>query len=195
MTEPKKNTFIINLIGTGCKISVIKLTPVLLDKLQSAAKKIGSPLEQAIFDIDFFRRLGDEKIKSISDISEFVFHGLVNEVNSHIEIRIGARKKRKIFFSEIIDQQSLLPLFNVDFHGYLDFANNRMITTEKEVGLIASFKIETSKIDLDRMRFHLTEVNTGIEELFILHGIVYEDEMLRIKSKDTVVTSNCAITT
>jgi len=187
------NAVTINLIGTGCRFFVIRPGEDLLEKLHLTAKKIGSALELAIFDADFFKELGEDKIISISDLSEICIQGLVEDSKSQTEIRIGGRKKRMILLSELTDQQTLIPLFNVEFKNDNVDLKNCLIVTEKEVGVISSFKITTQKIDLDKMKFEMAKIDTGVEKLSLLCNIYYDEQLLKSISNDTLVTSSYAI--
>ena len=103
------------------------------------------------------------------------------------------RKKRMISISELIKQESLLPLYNIEIKVGFENIKMAMVIIEKEIGLVSYFKIETDKLDLDRMRFEVMEIDTGIEKLRILTDLKYNDISLKSSSNDTLVTSNYAI--
>ena len=187
-----KNTVTINLLGIGCRVFIIKAFGELFKKLSITANKLDAPLELALFDAEFFSKLENEKFKNISDLSELCIGGLLNNDKSQIEIRIGGRKKRTILLSELIDEQTLIPLFDAFIRDFGMF-KNALTATEKEVGLISSYKIDTQKFDLDKMKFEMIGIDTGIEKLLFLYRVYYENKLLESVSTDTLVTSNYAI--
>ena len=138
MTKPK-NTVTINFLGIGCKVFIIKAMGESFQRLYITANKLGAPLEQALFDAEFFTKLDDEKYKSINDLSLLSIGGLLNDTKSQIEIRIGGRKKRTILLSELIDEQTLIPLFDAYIRDF-GMIKNALTATEKEVGLVSSTK-------------------------------------------------------
>lgn len=193
MKEGEQDTVIINLFGTGCQVFKIQPTPLLLEKLKATSQKLNTTLEHAIFDADFFKELDNNEYKSISDLSETIIHGLLEDHKSHIEIRIKGRKKRMISVTELINQESLLPLYNIEIKAGFENLKDALIIIEKEIGLVSCFKIETEKLDLDKMKFEIFELDTGIEKLRILCGLQYDGKSLITKSSDTLVTANYSI--
>ena len=187
-----KNTITVNLLGIGCRVFIIKSFGDLFKRLSLTANKLAAPLEQALFDAEFFKTLENEKFKNISDLSELCIGGLLKDDKSQIEIRIGGRKKRTILISELIDDQTLIPLFDANIRDFGMFGN-AITAIEKEVGMIASYKIDTQKFDLDKVKFELIEIDTGIEKLLFLHRVFYDGKLLKSVSNDTLVTSNYAI--
>ena len=193
MNNNDRNIIVLNLFGIGCRVYKIQLTHPLLEKLIETSKKLNTPLEMAIFDAEFFNKMGDPQYKSIMDLSESIIQGLVENDKSQIEIRVKERKKRMISISELIKQESLLPLYNIEIKVGFENIKMAMVIIEKEIGLVSYFKIETDKLDLDRMRFEVMEIDTGIEKLRILTDLKYNDISLKSSSNDTLVTSNYAI--
>ena len=63
-----EDTVILNLIGTGCKVYVIPPNTILFHKLGQTATKLNMPLQQAILDAEFFKRINNNKFKNISSI-------------------------------------------------------------------------------------------------------------------------------
>ncbi len=183
------NKIIINLIGTGSRVFRINPSTELLFKLKDTASRMKTSLELAFFDADFFSKLGDPNYKSLDDISNEKIQGLMNDSKSQVEIRTKGKKKRMISFQQLLHQQSLLPLYNIEFEKEIDEIKRAIVVVEKEVGLISCFEIMTEKFDLDKMKFEVTEIDTGIEKLQILTGITYSEQRLYSVSDDTLVTS------
>ncbi len=133
----KENSVIINLIGTGCKICIIRPDEVLFKKLKQTASAMKMPLESAILDADFFIRLGDEKIKDLKDLSDQIIRGLMNSTHAQIEARLSIKRKRKIMLSELLDTNLLLPIYDVEFLPPAEIAPGSLLIIEKETGLVA----------------------------------------------------------
>ena len=192
MKQEKENSVIINLIGTGCKICIIRPDDVLFEKLKQTASLMKMPLESAILDNDFFNFLADEKLKSIKDLSDQIIRGLLNSTHAQIEVRISGKKKRRILLSELLDDNLLLPLYNVKLQSPAEIAPGSLLIIEKETGLVAGTKLFIDKLNLEKMDFEFIEVDTGIEKLILLYRICYEGQKINPTVKDTLVTSNYA---
>lgn len=193
MDKKNENTFTINLIGIGCTIYIISLTHEINKKMQQTAILLNMTLEDAILDSDFFTKMNDNIFKDLNSISKIKMKGLLYDNRSHIEIRLNGRKKRKIQFSELLKQELLFPIYNVVMQLNTLLINNTLIVIEKETGLISNFKLLVETLDLDKMQFEITEINTGTETLTILKSISYNEKMLMSIKEDTLVTSNYSI--
>ncbi len=192
MKAEKENSVIINLIGTGCKICIIRPDEVLFEKLKQTASVMKMPLESAILDNDFFKCLADDKLKDLKDLSDQIIRGLLNSTHAQIEVRISGKKKRKILLSELLDDNLLLPIYNVKLQAPAEIAPGSLLIIEKETGLVAGTKLFIDKLNLEKMDFEFIEVDTGIEKLILLYRIGYEGQKLNPTIKDTLVTSNYA---
>lgn len=185
-----QNIVVLNLFGVGCRVYKINLTHQLLEKLTETSKRLNTSLELAIFDADFFNKMGDPKYKSIIDLSESSIQGLIENDKSQIEIRVKGRKKRTILIPELIKQESLFPLFNVELKLGIDHSEMTMIIIEKEIGLISCYKIEADRFNLDMMKFEIHEIDTGIETLRILTDLKYNGVSLMSTNSETLITAN-----
>lgn len=193
VTEKKREITIINLLGYGCKIYVIKMSGELFTKLEATAINLSGPIEQAIFDIEFFSKLAIDNIKSLRDVSLYSLDGLISDPKSYLEIRIGGKRKRVIPFSELIEQHTLIPLYDLEFKADKEFPEDTLVAVEKEVGLISSFVINFPKIDLSNLKFDLMEFDTGFEKLLVLTSIYYSGQLLESTSDDALLSSTYAI--
>jgi hypothetical protein len=191
--EKDKNSIIINLIGVGCKVSAISLEEPIYSKLYQTAKELNEPLKYAIFDADFFNLLNDKKYTSLDDMAYLTINGLIENIKSTVEIRLGGRKKRTISMTELIKQDTLLPLYQIEIIEGIVISKNTLIVIEKEMGLIYSYQIKEEKLDIDKLNFKICDVITGNENLKILSSMEYDGKKLISKPSDTLITASYAI--
>ena len=193
MNNKGQNTVVINLFGTGCTVFRIRLSSLMVHKVNETAKKLGSPIEQAIFFADFFNELGEKRYRCVSDLSVSKYRGLLKDGNSHIEIRMNGRKKRDILVTDLLSKESLFPLYNIRYNNVSESLNSIWSVTEKELGLFSCFEVDTTRLDIDKLVFEFNNVDTGYERLELLSSLQYDGELLKSKSSDTLVSGNYAI--
>lgn len=107
----------INLIGTGCHI--VKGIPDTgtWNKMLQVAGQLRTSIDHAVFDSDFFPMLDSPYYKKWSDLNNiFDIGGLLYDSKSFIEIWIRNKKKLKVYFKNIMNENLLFPLYNIALH-------------------------------------------------------------------------------
>jgi hypothetical protein len=151
-------------------------------------------LEEAILEIDFLLAQSDFPFKNIAAASAQHFKGLLSDAKSHLEIRINGRKKRMIFFKDLLDQQnSLFSIYDVQRMDVAQHKARTLAIVEKEVGLIASYHFNCAQFNLDELTFEVLRLGTDVEELCVLTRILYKGIVVKSASNDSVQTSSYSV--
>jgi hypothetical protein len=187
------HTITLNLIGTACRIWQIPFTPLIQSKIEKICLVMGLSLEKAVQDPLFIKLLNRESIEQSAELNQQLISGLIQNDSSHLEIRINARKKRRIFLKDMLVQDLLFPTYNAKVSKVDSYTAGALVNVEKETGLAATFKIYTERLDLDKLQFNFTHVETGYESLILLSSITYEGKQLYSLTKDTLVTSSYVV--
>jgi hypothetical protein len=145
-----------------------------------------------VFDPSFYEVLKSPLYKSLSDFGNvFRLSGLLYDKQSHIEIRINDRQKRKIFFGELFGENMLFPVYQTsiqEIDHIVSGSRGSLIGVEKEIGTVASYKFQCLNFSLDKLFFILHKVNIGDENpLTILSKITYDGKGLLKIHSDTLV--------
>ncbi|MBL0049721.1 MAG: hypothetical protein IPP32_16685 [Bacteroidetes bacterium] len=180
----------IKLFGIGCRIVQGKFEEKVLSQFKLAAAAIKSPLQEALFDESFFIELNSKDYKSWPDLgNQTKIYGLLDSYQSIIEIKVNSRQKRRIFTQELMHENVLFPIYNTN-HSLIDGSNkNQMLNiVEKEIGTIASYKLDVKKFNLEKLNFELQtiEIRTDLQYT-ILSKIVYDGQTLKSKKSDTLI--------
>ena len=188
------NTVKINLIGTGCLIVKGIIDNELWQKLNHTSTQLNSSFETAVFDAEFFTLLNDNNYKSFHDLGNIKVHGLLHNNKSHIEIRVNG-KNRKIKLIDIINdniQNSLLPLFNKkEIELAANFESEReFIMIETEIGLIASYKIQVEKFDMDKLQYVIYKLIINDIAYTVIGNLTYNSKTLKSIGADALVSGN-----
>lgn len=184
-------------IGIGCRIAKGQFNETLWKKFGEVANIVECPLNEAFFDSSFFDVLNIKEYKLGYDLGNLLqISGLIDSYQSIIEIRVNNRKKRKIHFKELFNEDVLFPLCQTIFSkaDYSAFKENCLTLVEKEIGTIAVYEFESHKFSLDKLLFSLTALNVQNEMKFmVLSKLEYEGTELLIIKSDTLVKERYAI--
>ena len=119
-----KQSITISLRGIGCNI--IKGS-VDIDSWQSMIQishNLGVPIENAIFDSEFFPILNIPAYRSWCDFNNiYKISGLLYDNQDFIELRINKKQKLKVYFRDIWKEILLFPLYDIEI---TDLYNERI---------------------------------------------------------------------
>jgi hypothetical protein len=187
----------ISFYGLGCKILVGRFSEIVWERLNAEAIKLNMPLKSAIFDPSFYNHLVDLRIRSLTDLGNlFKLSGLINSNHSIVEVRLFRKRKRSIRYDEIIDSNSLFPLFNTDVKNFnIDEMPRTLVVVEKEIGAINHFKLNTDAFSLEKLRFGINGLTVSNSRLNfeMLSGIHYDGVKLKPFGNDALVCGQYAI--
>ena len=184
-----QSTVILNFIGVGCRVAQLKVEAKEFADLHAKAVLLGESIEEAVLGSDFFDFFSGE---ADDDFPIVKYQGLLENEKSHVEIRINGRKKKMIFFHQLMNQSALLfPLFTMIFE-VLNLCDS-LIVVEKEMGAISSYKWEGNNFDIDKLHFKIGQTSVGEEKLVILQKVYYDGIELKSFRSDTLTTANYAI--
>ena len=182
----------INFFGIGCNIIKGEFDDATWKRFFECSKQIRTEFNHAVFDPTFVEVLQSPLYKSLHDFGNvFRLSGLLYDKQSHIEIRINDRQKRKIYFQELFGEDTLFPVYQTSVqeidHVTL-VSHGSMIGVEKEIGTIASYKFQCIDFSLDKLFFVLNKV-TLLDNipLIILSKIAYNGKGLLKIYSDTLV--------
>lgn len=158
----KKNSVKINFIGIGCGIIKQEVSEALLDRMNELASRMGTTLELALFDGDFFRYLKQEGWDSLYDLKKtgFFVEGLIDGYRNSMEVWVDSKRRRKISHIDLWDTSTLFPNYDLrESESKFKKPDKKYITiVETAIGLIQSYRITTSKFDIDKFSIHLNRV-------------------------------------
>jgi hypothetical protein len=172
---------------------VIKTSPQLLEDLNAVAKRLHLPIQEAILDPDFYFLLNKKEWQNHQDLCSFAYTGLLNSEQAQLEIRINGRKKRRILLSEILSQELLFPIYDFTIKEVPLKEKGSLLIIENETGLVACHRLLLSKLNLEKLHFTFTDVNTEYENLRFLSELRYDGKILPSAGRDTLVTANYAL--
>lgn len=184
----------INLFGIGCTIVHGSFDNDTWERFTIAAKQIETPLIEAFFDPSFFTQLKD--FKSWKEIgNQHRLSGLLEHYQSVVEIRINGKQKRRIAFNDLTGREVLFPLYltSLDTIEFSQSHERSITLVEKEVGSFASYQMDLENFSLDKLQFNLQRVQTSEIAYLIISDLIYDNQKLTLRRKDTVIRERFAL--
>ncbi len=186
----------INFFGVGCRIIKGCVSEELWEKITECAERMKTSVDYAILDNDFFSQLDLKNFKSFDDMENVLnVSGLLNHSKSAIEIRINKKKRAKISSNEIVNQNSLFPLYDVKASELIHKTEGKKNITivEEETGRIGTFEFECRKFEIEKLKFIVTRTKVKPERTYsIIIELSYDGKALQSVQSDTMVTANFA---
>lgn len=178
----------INLYGEAWKLKRLVLPEELVQIIEIKALKMRQPVTEVIIDPFFYHYLKNDKIHSVEDLKGNSIQGLINSSKNQIEIWFRNKKVQKLKINDLNSVLLLFPLYNTTIQT-LNYGMEKGIYLEqKEIGFVGSFEINTDNFNIEDLEFQLLQTN----ELTLLDKLVYKNEALTCKKKDTLITfQNC----
>lgn len=180
----------IKLFGIGCHVVQGKFDEDVLSHFKLAAAAIKSTLQEALFDESFFIELNSKDYKSWPDLgNQTKLQGLLDSHQNSIEVKVNNRQKRKIFMQDLKHENVLFPIYNTS-HRSIDgrTEHQTLSIVEKEIGTIASYKLDVEKFNFEKLSFELQTIEIRNDLKYtILSKIEYDGKELKSKKTDTLV--------
>lgn len=186
----------LNLIGTGCTIVCGKVKSEYWKIIERELQKTKTTLAEFISNETSLRYLELDGLKTWKDIgNEFSVKGLTDSSRSMIELKIGDAKKTNIPFREISQQEILFPIYTQTRQSkdltqlQPSYDAKRVTVVESEIGKIGAIKFSTPEFSIDKLVFHVTDVQVNSTiEYSILSKITYDKKPLMPLKSDTLLS-------
>lgn len=178
----------INLFGESWKLKQLVFSDKLFQTFEENAMKMKQPLVEVITDPFFYYYLKNKKIQTIEDLEGITTEGLINSPKNQIEIWFKNKKIKKLQINDLIEELLLFPLYKTSKYTSNFVLEKGIYLEQKEIGLVASFEINIDNFNIDNLEFQLLQT----KEQTILEKLLYKNEVLKSKKKDTLLTfQNC----
>jgi len=128
------------LYGESYKIHRLHIEADNFSRFQEIVEELGEPLEDVLLNINFFNYLDIKEIKTIYDLKQSTYQGLINNEKSQVEIWLGRRRVIKISLENIFHQQTLFPLYQTQFNRINAKLKPGLYLEEKEIGTIGIYE-------------------------------------------------------
>lgn len=177
----------VKLYGESYKIHRLHIKTEYLLEFQEVADKLREPLDIALLNVFFFKYLKIKEIKTIQDLKQSTYSGLINNKKSQLEVWLGRRKLLKLKLDTLFYQQTLFPLYQTQFNRVNTNLKSGLYLEEKEIGNIGIYETKIEKFEIDDLVFHLSEISfTGIR-YHLLNEISYDKNNLQLLKSDTLL--------
>lgn len=182
------NKLKINLFGEGWNQKRLILSEAILQLFEETAQRMKQPLTEAIIDPFFYHYIKNSVIQSIDDLPGNYTEGLLNSPKNQIEIWYRNKKVQKLKINDLNEDLLLFPLYNATIQKANPSLEKGIYILQKEIGLIGGFEITTDDFNIDDLEFKVLQTS----EFTILEKLVYKDQILISKRKDSLITfQNC----
>ncbi len=175
------------LYGESYKIHRLHFDTKYATQFHDVAVKLGEPFEEALLNINFFNHLNIKEIKSLQDLKQSSYGGLLNNEKSQIEIWLGRRKLLKLRLENLFHQQTLFPLYQTKFNRINSNLKSGLYLEEKEIGNIGIYETKIEIFDIDNLKFHLSEIAFTDIGYQLLNEISYNTNTLQPIKSDTLL--------
>lgn len=182
------NKLKINLFGEILKLKQLIVPDKFMEIIENYAKTKSQSITDVIADPFFYHKLQNKKIQSVEDWDGNYIEGLLNTPKNNIEIWYKNKKVQKLKINDLNNELLLFPLYNTTLRESDSTLKKGIYLEQKEIGMIGNFEITTDNFILDDLAFHLLKANNTI----LLESLVFKNQTLRNKKKDTLITfQNC----
>ncbi|GAA4801813.1 hypothetical protein [Litoribaculum gwangyangense] len=186
------NTIKIRLYGESLQVYNLLIESDFEDHFFETAKRLNQPLEEALLDIRFFKLLKIEKFQSIEDLKRInilnSFGGLIHNGRDIIEIKKGRKRLQTFKIKDLVEQETLFPLFNVIKKLLKINLNSSLFLIEKEIGMTQEYSIHAEKLNIDELKFIIGDVEylNSIELLLI--ALNFRGKKIESVKSETLIT-------
>ena len=182
------NKLKINLYGEAWKLKHLVIPEGLMQIIESKSLKTGQPITEVLIDPFFYHYLKNDKIQSVEDLKGYSIEGLINSPKNQIEIWYRNKKVQKLKINDLISELLLFPLYNTSLQQMDATLKKGFYIEQKEMGFVGSFEINVENFRIDDLVFHLLQTR----EFILLETLVYKNQVVPLKKKDTLITfQNC----
>jgi hypothetical protein len=142
--------------------------------------------EELFFDFDFLNTFGFNHWSELTDYPEF--RGFFINKSNRIEVKGKIRKPLKLNATELLNQNTLFPLYQVSM---IDLTlplsgSKRFILLNYEIGQFAKYSFESDSFEVDKLNFQVSQFPYSNADCLLVN-IQYQGVELKILQEDTLV--------
>lgn len=178
----------IKLYGEEFKLKTVNIPADLIDKFMEIAQQLNEPLNVALLNPSFYKKINNPTIKSIHNLVTKELGGLLNNSQSQIEIWFLNKRKAKFTAQQLFQQQTLFPLFQTTQH-HIDIASfsTGYYIEERSIGLIGQYEIKADEFQIDDLNFKLFNLQKNDTLMEFLDSMRYKNKKIKLIKSDSLV--------
>jgi len=178
--------YFINLFGESLRYWICDLPQETYDFMRKYKEENNKSWEDLFFDFDFLNTFGFNHWSELTEYPEF--RGFFIIKNNRIEVKGKIKKALKLNATELLNQNTLFPLYQVSMiESTLPLnASKRFILLNYEIGQFAKYSFESDSFDINKLEFQVSQFPFS-NSFFLLFNIKYKDVELKILREDTLI--------
>jgi hypothetical protein len=178
--------YFINLFGESLRYWICDLPKETNDFMSKYKEENNKSWEELFFDFDFLNTFGLNHWSELTDYP--VFRGFFINKSNRIEVKGKIRKPLKLNATELINQNTLFPLYQVSMiDSTLPLSGSkRFILLNYEIGQFAKYSFESDSFEVDKLNFQVSQFPYSFAD-YLLVNIQYQGVELKILQEDTLV--------
>lgn len=142
--------------------------------------------EELFFDFDFLNTFGFNHWSELTEHPEF--RGFLITKNNRIEVKGKTKKVLKLNAIELLNQNTLFPLYQVSMiESTLPLnASKRFILLNYEIGQFAKYSFDSDSFEVDKLDFQVSQFPYSNSDCLLVN-INYQGLELKLLQEDTLV--------
>jgi hypothetical protein len=178
--------YIVNLFGNGIRYWILSLDDPKVKELNSFRVAKAMRWDQLIFDLTILKKHKIDHWSSLAPETEQF--GLMLTAQDKIEVKTGSKFLQKFKASELIQNDTLFPLYQTETNTPVDLSSNgpKLLMVQYETGLIGKFSFSASKFYPDQICYHISNPFTQSNDQ-LLSWLSYDGLKMKKNSEDTVI--------
>ena len=178
--------YFINLFGESLRYWICDLPQETYDFMLKYKEENNKSWEELFFDFDFLNTFGFNHWSELTEHPEF--RGFLITKNNRIEVKGKTKKVLKLTATELLNQNTLFPLYQVSMiESTLPMnGSKRFVLLNYEIGQFAKYSFESDSFEVDKLDFQVSQFPFSNSD-FLLVNIHYQGVELKILQEDTLV--------
>jgi hypothetical protein len=178
--------YFINLFGESLRYWICDLPQETYDFMRKYKEENSKLWEELFFDFDFLNTFGFNHWSELTEHPEF--RGFMITKNNRIEVKGKTKKVLKLNANELLNQNTLFPLYQVSMLESIVPLNGskRFILLNYEIGQFAKYSFESDSFEVDKLDFQVSRFPYLATD-FLLVNIQYQGVELKILQEDTLI--------
>jgi hypothetical protein len=178
--------YFINLFGESLRYWICDLPQETYDFMRKYKEENSKLWEELFFDFDFLNTFGFNHWSELTEHPEF--RGFMITKNNRIEVKGKTKKVLKLNANELLNQNTLFPLYQVSMLESIVPLNGskRFILLNYEIGQFAKYSFESDSFEVDKLDFQVSRFPYLATD-YLLVNIQYQGLELKILQEDTLV--------
>jgi hypothetical protein len=178
--------YFINLFGESLRYWICDLTQETYDFMRKYKQENNKTWEELFFDFDFLNTFGFNHWSELTEYPEF--RGFMINKNNRIEVKGKTKKVLKLTAIELLNQNTLFPLYQVSMiESTLPMnGSKRFVLLNYEIGQFAKYSFESNSFEVDKLDFQVSQFPYSNADCLLVN-IQYQDVELKLLQEDTLV--------